>query len=460
MKNKFILNLIIFLHFMIIIGCSSIKNLSQENKSDFYNNFIENTTTKELSNGIKVILNNNINAKVNTVMFYFKTGSSNLPIEKAGTSSIALTMMNNSSKNFSAENKQRLINKTLSKTNFSASSMMTTLSITCLTKYFSQVFPIIKDAILNPEFSDYKEIIKQQKILLNNTTKSDLDLLNFLSEEDLKRKTNFIGKSKVAKETIDSITEEDLINFHKSLFTENSIYILCAGKFDEKLFIKELEKSFGKIKLIKNESEYNIFDYSFSSEIIEFNNNNNSKLEYAKGYINFPQNIDKYYASTKLLTLIYSDLLNNIVREKNGACYSSGMFETLCNKPFLTTLGYRISNKTEFFNGIKEAKQILKNKKIISRKSNDTAQKEFLLVPIDEKLENYKNQLINTVYANAATSEGKIYLMETGLILGKEPDFMFQLENKINQVTKENLYECIDYVISNEEQWYYLTGVK
>lgn len=460
MKKQFNLSFLQLIFFFIFItSCTTSKNTTKTNENDFYNNFIKNTTTKELSNGIKVILNNNTNAKVNTVMFYFKTGSSSLPIEKAGTSYLALTMMNNSSKHFSEENKQRLINKTLTKINFSANSVMSTLSITSLTKYFNQVFPIIKDSILNPDFSNFKEIQKKQKFELSNTLKTDLHLLNMLSEKDLKYKTNFIGKNKPSKENIDLITEEDLIDFHKNLFTENSIYILCAGNFDKKLFLKDLEKSFGKIKLIKNKSENKVFDYKFSSSIIDFNQKNNSKLEYAKGYINFPDDIDKYYASTKLLTLIYRDLLNNIVREKYGSCYSTTMFETLCNNPFLTTLGYRISNKTDFFNGINEAKELLKSKKIISGKLNDSSQ-DFLYVPIEEKLENYKNQLINTVYANAATSEGKIYLMEIGLILNKNPDFMFQLENKINQVTKENLYECIDIVISNEEQWYYLTGVK
>ena len=50
--------------------------------------------------------------------------------------------------------------------------------------------------------------------------------------------------------------------------------------------------------------------------------------------------------------------------------------------------------------------------------------------------------------------------MQQGLVLGASTDFMFQLENKIQQVTKESLYEAIDLIMSNNEQWYYLTGVK
>ena len=50
--------------------------------------------------------------------------------------------------------------------------------------------------------------------------------------------------------------------------------------------------------------------------------------------------------------------------------------------------------------------------------------------------------------------------MKQGLTLSNSTDFMFQLENKIQQVTKESLYEAIDILMTNNEQWYYLTGVK
>ena len=153
--------------------------------------------------------------------------------------------------------------------------------------------------------------------------------------------------------------------------------------------------------------------------------------------------------------------MHNIVREQNGACYSVGAFINLCNKPFFTTLGYRISNKEKYFEGIKQARQILKNKKTISSKLDDSENTdEFIFIPVEEKLENYKNKLVNSIYSNATTSKEKIFLMQQGLTLSNSTDFMFQLENKIQQVTKESLYEAIDYLMSNNEQVYYLTGVK
>ena len=103
----------------------------------------------------------------------------------------------------------------------------------------------------------------------------------------------------------------------------------------------------------------------------------------------------------------------------------------------------------------------LKSKNTISSKLEAPENNnEFILIPVEEKLENYKNKLINSIYANTSTSKEKVFLMIQGLTLSNSTDFMFQLENKIQQVTKESLYEAIDILMSNNEQWYYLTGVK
>ena len=448
----------------LIFGCTTTSNLQnvniKNNESEFYQNYKNNTINKKLSNGINVVINNNPNAKINSICFYFTTGSSSLENEKAGTSNLTLQMMTNESKHFTFENKTKLLNSKLATLDYTASSVFSSITLTSLTKYFSQVYPILKDAILNPYFSSFDKFILDEKFVLENTSRKDLSLLTELANNDLQRKTNFLGKTKLNSESINKITKEDIEKFYQSLFSKNSIYILCSGNFETKVFMKELENSFGKIKLTENKNQ-NRFDYQFENSIVEFNKNENKFIDYATSYSNLPSANDELFTSSYLAILIYSDLLHNIVREQNGACYSVGAFINICNKPFFTTLGYRISNKEKFFEGINQAKEILKNKKTISSKLDDAEKTdEFIFIPVEEKLENYKNKLINSIYSNATTSKEKVFLMQQGLTLSDSIDFMFQLENKIQQVTKESLYEAIDFLMSNNEQWFYLTGVK
>ena len=467
MKKKifftFQILLIIAITFLIF-GCTTTSNLQnaniKNNESEFYLNYKNNTINKKLSNGINVVINNNPNAKINSICFYFTTGSSSLENEKAGTSNLTLQMMTNESKHFTFENKTKLLNSKLATLDYTASSVFSSIALTSLTKYFSQVYPILKDAILSPDFSSFDKFILDEKFVLENTSKKDLSLLTELANNDLQSKTNFLGKTKLNSESINKITKDDIEKFYQSLFSKNSIYILCSGNFETKNFLKELENSFGKIKLSENKNQ-NRFDYQFENSIVEFNKNENKFIDYATSYSNLPDANDELFTSSYLAILIYSDLLHNLVREQNGACYSVGAFINICNKPFFTTLGYRISNKEKFFEGINQAKEILRNKKTISSKLDDAEKTdEFIFIPVEEKLENYKNKLINSIYSNATTSKEKVFLMQQGLTLSDSIDFMFQLENKIQQVTKESLYEAIDFLMSNNEQWFYLTGVK
>lgn len=467
MKTKLFFTLQILLILTIsffIFGCTTTSNLQnkniEKNESVFYQNYKTNTITKKLSNGINVVINNNPNAKINSISFYFETGASSLENDKSGLSNLTLEMMTNESKHFSLENKSKLLDSKLATLDYSAGSVFSSITLTSLTKYFSQVFPVLKDAILNPDFSSFDKFITNEKFALENTSTKDLSLLTELANDDLRNKTNFLGKTKLNLESINKISKDDIEQYYQSLFTKDSIYILCSGNFETKAFIKELENCFGKIKLSDNKNQKK-FDYQFESSIVEFNKNENIFIDYTISYSNLPDANDKLFTSSYLAILIYSDLLHNIVREQNGACYSVGAFINLCNKPFFTTLGYRISNKEKFFEGIKQARQILKNKKTISSKLDDSENTdEFIFIPVEEKLENYKNKLVNSIYSNATTSKEKIFLMQQGLTLSNSTDFMFQLENKIQQVTKESLYEAIDYLMSNNEQVYYLTGVK
>lgn len=445
-------------------GCTTTSNLentnNKKNESEFYQNYKNNTINKKLSNGINVVINNNPNAKINSICFYFTTGSSSLENSKIGTSNLTLQMMTNESKHFSSENKSKLLNSKLATLDYTTSSLFSSITLTSLTKYFSQVYPILKDAILNPDFSSFDKFMLDEKFVLENTSKKDLTLLTELANDNLRSKTNFLGKTKLNLESVNNITKDDIEKFYQSLFSKNSIYILCSGNFETKNFLKELENSFGKIKLTENKNQ-NKFNYQFENSIVEFNKNENKFIDYATSYSNLPDANDDLFTSSYLAILIYSDLLHNIVREQNGACYSVGAFINLCNKPFFTTIGYRISNKEKFFEGINQAKEILKNKKTISSKLDDTEKTdEFIFIPVEEKLENYKNKLINSIYSNATTSKEKVFLMQQGLTLSDSIDFMMQLENKIQKVTKESLYEAIDFLMSNNEQWFYLTGVK
>ena len=260
MKTKLFFSMQILFFIMLLnllsscVTTSNSKSKNNEiNESVFYQNYKKNTINTKLSNGIKVVINNNPNSKINTISIYFETGASTLENDKSGLSNLTLEMMTSESKHFSFENKTKLLDSKLATLEYTSSSVFSSITMTSLTKYFSVVFPLFKDAILNPEFSNFENEISGKKFSLENISKKDLNLLTELANNDLRNKTNFLGKNNLTLESINKITKQDLENFYQSLFTKNSIYILCSGNFETKIFLKELEKSnLQKIKIIKN----------------------------------------------------------------------------------------------------------------------------------------------------------------------------------------------------------------
>jgi predicted Zn-dependent peptidase len=228
MKTKLFFSMQILFFIMLLnllsscVTTSNSKSKNNEiNESVFYQNYKKNTINTKLSNGIKVVINNNPNSKINTISFYFETASSSLDNEKSGLSNLTLEMMTSESKHFSFENKSKLLDSKLATLEYTSSSVFSTITMTSLTKYFSVVFPVFKDAILNPEFSNFENEISGKKFSLENISKKDLNLLTELANNDLKSKTNFLGKNNLTLESINNISKEDLENFNKILFTKN-----------------------------------------------------------------------------------------------------------------------------------------------------------------------------------------------------------------------------------------------
>ena len=85
MKTKLFFSIQILFFIMILnllsscVTTSNSKSKNNEiNESVFYQNYKKNTINTKLSNGIKVVINNNPNSKINTISVYFETASNKL----------------------------------------------------------------------------------------------------------------------------------------------------------------------------------------------------------------------------------------------------------------------------------------------------------------------------------------------------------------------------------------------
>jgi len=122
-----------------------------------------------------------------------------------------------------------------------------TITLHCLNKHLQVLLPVIKEMITEASFLDeelaiYKQNMKQR--LNVNLKKSDfvagrlIDAYLYGEDHPYGRYTRF--------EDFDSLTREDLVDFHKKYYRHGKLILFVAGKIPEGLFA-QLDAQFGDL---------------------------------------------------------------------------------------------------------------------------------------------------------------------------------------------------------------------
>jgi predicted Zn-dependent peptidase len=126
---------------------------------------------------------------------------------------------------------------------------MGTVSLTSLTKNFSNTLKIFSNVLLRPDFSE-KRVDLARKHLIEGLRRQNDDPKEIAGRE--------IGKAIYAGhplgdvatfETANAITRQTMLDFHRRFFRVNNMILAVSGDFDRDTILKELNAVFGKPKL-------------------------------------------------------------------------------------------------------------------------------------------------------------------------------------------------------------------
>ena len=451
--NKKILKPAIFIilicFFTFFYGCSTTSRLT----SNLNENGTTNKITTEsfiLDNGIPVILKVSDTAKVNTLELYFSFGASQLKENQLGYLGFLMELLVMESNDYDKEYVETMCEEKLSSISYGVLSDFSYISMTCLEKYFDDVFKVFKSCCTNPSYKSFEQKKTQAQFSFLNTKTVDYNLLMKSSAEYLREKTDYFGKNIFTEETILNLNRENIENLYKQLFSSGDVAIIGYGNFDKNLN-SQLNEAFGSIKLNKarNHKESKL---KFENESIEFKKNHKNPVDFACSYKALPDVKSTEFAACYIANLMYSDILYNIVREKYGCVYSVFSNINLTKNPVLILSGYRISDKDLFYKGIDEANSIFARGKLIKESEN------FTLIDSCEKLESYKNILINRLYGDIFTSRQICSMMANSYSLGQDVNFLYDFEKTVKSVTKDDLEKAIKFIAESNETWFYLTS--
>lgn len=193
----------------------------------------------KLNNGATLLLQKTDANNIIATKIFFKGGS--LAEEKTGTASILSdTIMKGTSSKSGKEIEDALDNIG---TNISVADAFEYFEISMKTTKddFESAFPILKDILENPAFSEKDVTIAKTDAI--NSIKASRDNPQYVAfenfNEELYKNSPFLKTGKVLEKSIPTIEVDDVKSLHKQIFAPKNMLISVVGNFDEKDIINK-----------------------------------------------------------------------------------------------------------------------------------------------------------------------------------------------------------------------------
>ena len=178
-KIKIILFSITFITF--IFSCQTVPKQEKLQHDEFQTNLANYT----LENGLPVVLKNSPESKVFTLEIYFPFGASNLDESNYGYLSFLLNLLTIENKNITREKMTEILDEKLADISYGSASDYCFIRMTCLSKYFDDIFKIFSDCVLYPSYKSFELMKSQSQFNFLNTKYIDYNLLMKKSGEKI-----------------------------------------------------------------------------------------------------------------------------------------------------------------------------------------------------------------------------------------------------------------------------------
>ncbi|MCG8388222.1 MAG: insulinase family protein [Cytophagales bacterium] len=201
--------------------------------------------TAKTKNGIKVI--GTKSSEIPTVAFELTiNGGHALQInapDKAGLAQLTAAMLNESTKNYTAEQLSEELEKLGSSISVSAGDNSTVLSARSLTKNLDATLALVEEVLKRPRFSqeDFDKVKKQQLEGLKSQEKQPVSIANNVYRRLLYGDEHIYSvPSSGIEETVSNISLDDIKNFYASYYSPSVSELVIVGDIGKKDILKKL----------------------------------------------------------------------------------------------------------------------------------------------------------------------------------------------------------------------------
>jgi predicted Zn-dependent peptidase len=201
----------------------------------------------ELKNGIRLFLMEDDELPLASVRVLIRTGSIYEPADKIGLAELTgRVMRTGGTKDLSGDEIDEELEFLAASVETSIGREMGTASIDCLSKDLDRCLEILAGILRQPVFPMEKLELERARVEERIRRRND-DPQSVASREIALavygRESPWARIPSIA--TVDSVTREDLVDFHKRYFHPNNIMVGVAGDFDRAHLLQKLEEVFG-----------------------------------------------------------------------------------------------------------------------------------------------------------------------------------------------------------------------
>ena len=409
----------------------------------------------KLDNNIPVYIKNIRDSNVSSISIVVRGGVLYLEPELSGLELALFTMMCRGSKLYSYEEIQNFEYRTLGGVSCNSGRYGSVLTMNCLNKYFDETLNLFVDAFMAPSFGpkEYDLLIQDYNQNVQHMLNEPSSMLFYYANQMVYDGHPYGVSYSVTPDSIKNITIAELKKLHKQILDSRRISIVATGSFNKKELVKKLNAQLGKIPFGDYElKEQEIPSVKIKGNPVVLSHPNARGTGYILRLFNSPSIHSEDYPVCRLIESIYSNILYNVVREKNGICYTPSSFVSSSDAPYGGEYLYRVSNLTDFKSAIKEAQDIMISGKTISSRDKNG---NYIFEDLSSRLLGYKNTYINQKYSAQASVSGVNSRMCAGLLQFDDIEASQKLTEKVKKVSVDDILRVFKkYWLTDEYQWF------
>lgn len=413
----------------------------------------------KLKNGIPVYINRT-SSKIISLNVAFRSGIKNLTAETCGLEKSLFNMMSSCSKKYSYDERKKIFFETSASISSVSRVNGSIMRMNVMNKDMDKILPVFADGIINPSYEKivYENMINDYKEMLHAEKNKAESLLQKNISEQIYEGHAYGVTVGVTDASLKNITINAMKKYHNDILASDNMFIVVCGDVDEKEIVKKLNEMFGKIKKRSSKNKKNLV-------VAELEIPKTAPQVYVlpsvagTAYIarvfKTPAGSSEDFIPACLAADIYSTVMFNVVREKNGICYTPSSYIGSSEAPLGFEYLFKVSDFERFRPVVDEARDYMKQGKLVDGISEDGT---YVFADLKDKLEGYKNSFINSTYQSQQTSSSVGFNLAYNILRYNDMHHDEKIIEDLRKCSAEDILRVFNEYWCDAGNWYAVTG--